>query len=322
MNSKNELITVVVPIYKVEQYLNRCIDSIINQTYKKLEIILVDDGSPDKCGIICDEYEKKDKRIKVIHKKNGGLSEARNCAIEIAKGKYITFIDSDDYISKDYIEYLHNMMKKYNTQISICSFLPFFEKVEEKKEKEKIEVLKTEKALEKLYYQEQLTTSAWGKLYKTDFFDAIKFPKGEICEDLDTTYKLFSKSNKIAISNQKKYYYLQRPDSIINSKFTEKRLKAIDFAKQMVIFTEQKFPKLKLAVRNRLFMEAIFIVIQIPKKNYTTEKKELFSIIKENRKLVLKDKKSKRGYRFIAFLSFFGIVPIRLLFKIKNKIGG
>lgn len=322
MIKKEDLITIVVPIYKVEQYLNRCIDSIINQTYKNLEIILVDDGSPDNCGKICDEYKKKDERIKVVHKENGGLSDARNCGIDLAKGKYITFIDSDDYVSKDFIEYLYNLIKKTKSDISICSFLPFFGEIENKNNEEIIKVLETKDALQRLFYQNEITTSAWAKIYKKEFFEKIKFPKGEICEDLDTTYKVFAKANKITISNQKKYYYLQRPDSIINSNFSLKRMKAIEFAEKSLQYIKKMYPELELAVRNRLFMEAVFISIQIPKNNYRKEQKKLYEIIKENRKLVLRDKISKKGYRFIAFLSYFGITPIKILFILKNKLGG
>ena len=116
----NELISIVIPIYNVEKYIEKCLDSVIKQTYKNIEIILVDDGSPDNCGKICDSYANNDKRIQVIHKENGGLSDARNVGIERANGKYITFVDSDDYIELDYIEYLYTLIKKYNTKISFC----------------------------------------------------------------------------------------------------------------------------------------------------------------------------------------------------------
>ena len=125
---KNDLISVIVPVYKVEQYLNECIKSIINQTYKNLEIILVNDGSPDDCGKMCDIWAKKDNRIKVIHKKNGGLSDARNCGIDIANGKYIQFVDSDDLLELDMIDFLYTNIQKYNCDISICSNYIFDEK--------------------------------------------------------------------------------------------------------------------------------------------------------------------------------------------------
>ena len=116
-----DLISVVVPIYNVENYIKKCVDSILSQTYKNLEIILVDDGSPDNCPQICDEYAQKDNRIKVIHKENGGLSDARNAGIDISKGKFITFIDSDDYIEKDYVEVLYNSIKENASDMAIGS---------------------------------------------------------------------------------------------------------------------------------------------------------------------------------------------------------
>ena len=122
-----DLITVIVPVYKVEKYIRKCIESIINQTYKNIEIILVDDGSPDDCGKICDEYAKKDNRIKAIHKENGGLSDARNKALDLTNGKYVIFVDSDDYIEKNAIEYLYQLMQKYNTDIAIGLVNPIYD---------------------------------------------------------------------------------------------------------------------------------------------------------------------------------------------------
>lgn len=119
---EEKLISIIVPVYNVEKYLKECIDSVISQTYKNLEIILVDDGSTDKSGEICDEYSKKDSRIKVIHKENGGLSDARNVALDIAKGEYIGFVDSDDYVEKDMFETLYKLAEEHNTEISSISF--------------------------------------------------------------------------------------------------------------------------------------------------------------------------------------------------------
>ncbi len=171
-----DLITVVVPVYKVEKYIDRCVTSIINQTYKNLQIILVDDGSPDNCGKICDEYAKKDNRIEVIHKENGGLSDARNAGINIAKGKYIAFVDSDDYVANDYIEYMYKILKKENAKISICELQIVWKntKIEEKtnlqenKEIEKnrkikeneVQKLTSKQALENLLYSQGIDVSA------------------------------------------------------------------------------------------------------------------------------------------------------------------
>lgn len=225
-----DLISVIIPIYKVEKYLKKCINSVLNQTYSNLEIILVDDGSPDNCRKICDNYKKKDKRIKVIHKKNGGLSDARNKGIAIAQGKYISFIDSDDYIEKNMIELLYNNLKKENADISICNYYTFNEE-QEKLEKEspdtakqEIEIFNSQSALKKLMSKNSFGDYAWNKLYSAKLFSKVKYPVGKKMEDLGTTYKLFLLSNKIVYTNKKLYNYLQRNGSIANSK-TESLMK-------------------------------------------------------------------------------------------------
>ena len=164
-----DLITVIVPVYKVEKYIRRCIESIINQTYRNLEIILVDDGSPDDCGKICDEYAKKDNRIKVIHKENGGLSDARNKALDLANGKYVIFVDSDDYIEKNAIGYLYKLIQKYNTDIAIGLVNSIYdgEKNSILKNKESnIKVYNKEQALETMLYNTEFTNMACNKHYK------------------------------------------------------------------------------------------------------------------------------------------------------------
>ena len=153
----NELITVVLPIYNVSAYLKRCIESVIHQTYENLDIILVDDGSTDDSGIICDEYASIDSRITVVHKENGGLSDARNKGIELAKGQFITFIDSDDYIDDDYVEYLYNLIKRYNTRMSICSHTVVYDNgTILNKETGEEDVLSSERVLERILYDEDI----------------------------------------------------------------------------------------------------------------------------------------------------------------------
>ena len=165
------LVSVIVPVYKVESYLHRCVDCILAQTYANLEIILVDDGSPDNCGKICDEYAQKDKCIKVIHKKNGGLSDARNAGLDIAMGEYITFVDSDDWIHFQYVEILLNNLTKADVDISTCSFVRTPEKMlmDSKVSESSYHIYSSEKAIEQTLYQNRLDNSAWGKLYKKDF---------------------------------------------------------------------------------------------------------------------------------------------------------
>lgn len=321
---ERDLITVVIPIYNVEKYLKKCIDSILSQTYKNLEIILVDDGSTDNCSEICDKYEDEENRIKVIHKKNGGLSDARNAGINIANGKYITFVDSDDYIESDMIEVLYNNMIKNNAQISTCLYRKFFEGEElvEKPSSYYLKVYSNEQSLEKMMYQKDCTTSAWGKLYLTELFKEIRYPYGKICEDLPTTYLLFSKANKIVISNCQKYYYLQRKNSIIHSKINPKRIEALNFAEEETNFIKREYPSILKSAINREFMEAVFILCQLEYNDITNKEYYLKvkNIIKKNRKIVVFDKKSKIIYRIYAILSYFGCKNLARSIKIASKL--
>lgn len=227
------LVSIIVPIYKVESYLRKCLNSIINQTYSYLEIILVDDGSPDKCPQICDEYAAKDKRIAVIHKKNGGLSDARNVGLDICKGEYISFIDSDDWIAPQYIERLLYNVQNKKVDIAIGQFQKVFLNNENKKNEndnpaDSIEVLDNKEAVKRLFSNDEIYfVIACGKLYKKTLFNTIRYPVGKIHEDEYTTYKILYKSSSVAYLHEKLYFYLQRPQSIM-SNVTSNSLRVLD----------------------------------------------------------------------------------------------
>ncbi len=228
----DDLISVIVPIYKVEKYLKKCVESILEQTYNNLDIILVDDGSPDNCGDIIEEFRKKDERIRTIHQKNGGLSDARNNGIKIAKGKYIVCIDSDDWIEKNMIEVLYKDIIKTNSDISVCEFVEeddFQNILSTKKYNNEIIEFNSKEALKSLIKQDILTNHAWNKLYKASLFGGIEYPKGQLMEDVSTTYKLFEKANKIVYQNTSLYHYIQRETSILGN-ITEKRINDQEFA--------------------------------------------------------------------------------------------
>lgn len=303
---KNELITIIVPIYNVEKYLSRCVESIRNQTYENLEIILVDDGATDSCPAICDEYAKEDTRIKVIHKKNGGLSDARNAALDICTGDYVLCVDSDDFMELDTVEMLYQTAVRNGCDISTCRYVNYYDgPVELNREQNEELVLDTATALENMFYQTNVTTSAWGKLYRRELFEGIRYPKGKICEDLDTTYKLFSRSPKVVINSAKKFYYQQRTDSIINSHFSLKRMDALTFAKDQMLFVEKHHPSATRAAQNRYFVEAIFILVQIPlrDRSLANARRECNEVIKKYRRNVITDNRSRPIYRLYAFMS-------------------
>lgn len=218
MSQEKALISIIIPVYKVEKYLEKCIQSVINQTYENLQIILVDDGSPDNCGKICDEYAKKDHRIEVIHKSNGGLSDARNKGLEMAKGEYIGFVDSDDYIEADMYEVLYNLLKQYNADVSICNFYTVSQgKISIKNADNGINEYNRIEILKEILLDKNIQSYAWNKLYKKELFDEIKYPIGKKYEDIGTTFYLLEKCNKVVVTGKLEYYYINRQDSIVNN---------------------------------------------------------------------------------------------------------
>lgn len=221
MNRMTEpLVTIVVPVYKVEKYLNECVDSILRQSYKNFELILVNDGSPDRCGGICEDYKKKHSNIQVIHKANGGLSDARNAGIRVAKGEYITFVDSDDYISDDYLEKLVSAAVANDADFVQGQYTRSEFTADAAKE---VKVFKPEEAFRKLLTWDTVTVYAWAKLYRLNLFKNIEYPVGRLNEDCCTTYKLILRSNKVVCIENEIYYYRVTPNSILTSKFNVKR---------------------------------------------------------------------------------------------------
>lgn len=281
-----ELVSIIVPIYKTEKYLDRCIKSIINQSYKKLEIILVDDGSPDRCGEICDEWAKKDKRIKVIHKKNGGLSDARNAGIEIAQGEYLSFIDSDDYVHRDFIKFLYENCLKNNADISMCGVKQTDkdENINREIKNENIRIVFSKDVLEKKH---NIYCVAWNKLYKKSIFNNIRYPKGKIHEDVAVIYKIMYYSNKIAITDSELYFYFSAPESIMRSEFSEKRLDALDVIKDSYKFFIENNEKSYAYFILRDYLDTI---LEFYKQSYLL-KKEKLEIRKEIRKELRKEYK-------------------------------
>lgn len=226
-----ELISVIIPCYNVEKYIDRCIESVVNQTYRNLEIILVDDGSTDGTGKICDRYLQTDKRVKVIHKENRGLSSARNAGLDICQGNYIFFVDSDDWITIDAVQYLYDLRKKYKADFSMAAYI-------------RTQTYGKKDCLQHNYVECGLTQSeflskffkigtqenvqfAWAKLYKSELFNNIRYPTGVVFEDIPTTFYISLYSGKIAYSTHVIYYYYFNPDSITKERFNDRKFDLI-----------------------------------------------------------------------------------------------
>ena len=238
----DELISVIVPVYNVEKYLERCVKSIQNQTYKKLEIILVDDGSPDNCGKMCDEYAESDSRIRVIHKANGGLSDARNVGIEASKGDYLMFIDSDDWIDEKMVEVLYHTLNQYEADIAECSYRNLYADciIEETNCTGNVVTGDNIFALEAMLDWKYFKPNAWNKLYKRSVIGDVRYPKGKLHEDEYTTYKFMYNAKKLVYIDFSFYNYdRRRTDSITGEKFREANLDACWAFRERVDFFEQ-----------------------------------------------------------------------------------
>lgn len=240
----NMKVSVIIPVYNVEKYLFRCVKSVIDQTYENIEIILIDDGSEDNSGKLCDNYVQLDNRIKVIHQQNGGLSSARNKGIELATGDAICFLDSDDYISKGCIEEMTSLMEKYNADVSIIQmkYIREDENEESQSEGKLIKVLDSQDAIEESLYQRNFTCCAPAKLYKRSVIGEVRFPVGRISEDLATCHLFLDNADWIVYSDYYGYYYRQHATSIMHI-FNPRRLDALKWARSIERFCAENIHK-------------------------------------------------------------------------------
>ena len=315
-------ISIIVPVYNVEKYLSKCIDSIINQTYKNIEIILVDDGSTDNSSKICDKYAKKDNRIKVIHKKNGGLSDARNVGIENANGIYVSFIDSDDYVELTMIERLYNSCLKYNSEISCCGKFVEYDNKVVLKNIGKDFCVSSKEALVRMLTFDNIDTSAWDKLYLKELFDEIHYPLHVYYEDMGTTYKLIDSANKVSFIKTPEYHYLIRKGSILNSKFNEKYFSSIKFAEEINDFINKHHPDLKKASEAYYLLSISNTMQKIfnskVKNKYIIQYTELRKKLRNNSGEILKNKYIPNYKKIMIIFTILGLYKtINIIKKFK-----
>ena len=291
---EKDLISIIIPVYKVEKYLEKCIESVLKQTYTNLQVILVDDGSPDNCGKICDEYAKKDSRIEVIHKVNGGLSDARNVGIAKAKGKYIGFVDSDDYIKEDMYEILINLIKEYDADVSICNLYDVIEGKEYIRNKENgIKEYNRIDILKEVLLDKNIQSYAWNKLYKKELFNEIKYPIGKKYEDIGTTFYIFEKCNKVVVTSKPEYYYLKRADSLVNNVIESTVLDYTEIIIQRYLYTQKNIEELrkynnyylaKTLITAHNDIELLGSISEKMKEKYKELYNLAFDILKNNKK--------------------------------------
>ncbi|WP_299001185.1 glycosyltransferase family 2 protein [uncultured Dialister sp.] len=316
----NPRISVIVPVYKVEQYLSRCVESLLSQTYKNFEIILVDDGSPDICPVMCDEYEEKYKKIRTLHKKNGGLSDARNAGMKIARGEYVTFVDSDDYVNPLYLELLVDGIKK-GANLSVCGFTEVYDGdslQELSRAQITIPLLDARKGLVEVLYQGFHDVSAWGILLPYKLAKKYPFPKGKLFEDLYTTYHFYFDSDQVAFIRAPLYYYFQRKDSIMrqrNESFICDLMEASDL---LVKACKGKGKDIEKAAMNKQFSNYCRLILQPSplKDKYPNQYQHIVNTLKNERFSILLDNRARKKNRMAALALMGGVAGLKLAFKL------
>ena len=275
------LVSIIIPVYNVEKYLDKCITSVVNQTYQKLEIILIDDGSPDNCPALCDQWQAKDNRIKVIHQQNGGLSVARNEGLKLATGEFIGFVDSDDWIESEMYETLLTVLLETDADIAVCKF-------QSETERSKVTRIKQSSSVRKQYSSEEalsmllqghIASAVWNKIYRRGILSNISFPNSKICEDHLWTPMVIGNARLIVCVNHSFYHYIQRPDSLFrNAKLAVKRgLDRIELSKQRTNYIRKNYPSLARIANIKLLnlLSSEYIKIKLNSNSFDEDGKIL-----------------------------------------------
>lgn len=319
-NNRETLISVLIPVYNDEKYISLCFDSILSQTYTNLDILIIDDGSSDGSACICDNYAEKDKRIRVIHKKNEGQAVARNLAINLANGEYLIFVDSDDVITPSYVEALYDLIKKYDCKIAVSCLKTFKDGEEPIIDDSKYveECFTPLHAVELMNYQEKFDTWPVCKLYhKSIFASGLRYPIGLIFEDFALTYLLLLESDKVAYCNRVDYYYRLRPNSTEGVAFDNYKMAGAMNVINSFNVHENILEPIEKSCKCRMVSFAYHLLL---KMHDDDERRHVFEkIIKMNRFTVLFDKKARVKARLACFVSLFGFKIVKVLFSFIDR---
>lgn len=308
-------ISVIIPVYKVEEYLDACLKSVERQTFQDFELILVDDGSPDRCGEICDRYADTHANTRVIHQKNMGLSEARNQGVQASVGEYVVFIDSDDYVSDDYLEYLYELVQTHKTEVAMGRRVKFWDNETPKIPARQVEdrIRTASEALIDMCYN-KIDICAWGKIYRRNLMEKYPYPAGQLYEDTATTYKIFGAVDRVACGSRIIYYWRQRRDSITHASITERHFFGITAAKEQVAYMHENYPEAVPAARARCAMKIVDLAYRLAMGKMD---KALFEKIRgEMRPLcahLLNDKKAGISLKVRSVALCWGFLPFKAL---------
>ncbi len=275
---KSDKVSIIVPVYNVEKYLDECMKSILGQTYSNLEVVLIDDGSTDSSGNMCDNYKAQDDRIVVIHKLNGGLSSARNAGMDIATGDYLIFVDSDDIISLNMVSEMVKKADETGAQI-VSSLMTEEREMLDKGQIGKVSVFDSHGALRCIFSDDTILTSASGKMYSSELWKDIRFPTDKIFEDFATIYKVIKKSSKTVAFEDWQYFYRPNPSGITGSPFYHRKMQFFDVAEEVTSGIKDTDPDLIPVIRNRITRQAISYFRDMSSSSYDDETDRRFIII-------------------------------------------
>ena len=323
MSNTYPMISVIIPVYKVEKYIDKCIESLVHQTYDNYEIILVDDGSPDNCGAICDQYSKDYPYISVIHQGNSGQAAARNNAVKTAHGEYIAFIDSDDYVEPDYLEYLMTLLQNYHADAAIGGFEYLYEGAEPKingaEFRETPVLMDANTALKRMNYTQGFGAAVWSKLFRKELICAHPFPEGQIYEDLAVMYRIIGDCNRVVLGSRCIYHWIQRQGSTMRMSFDERQMAALDASGAQVLYMEQNRPEVLDSAKAR--HEAKIVELMSTAMNGKDSRKIYDRLKKRSRyyREVMGDPNVKRTVKLRMAAIRIGYLPAKLVFKLHEK---
>lgn len=320
-------ITIVVPVYNVEKYVAKCIDSLLAQTFTDLEILLVNDGSTDGSAKICEEYARKDSRIKVIHQENQGLSAARNTGIEHASGKFLGFIDSDDYIDEDMYEVLYNQLQENQADISVCGiYNEYADVVRRACPTDEFMVVSQKEAMRLVLEANKISVNAVNKLYKKEIFQELRYPVGKLSEDAHVILEILLQAKTIVISTVPKYHYIHRGNSITTSPYKSGDLSVIEAYSKNKRIIEKYYPDLLEVAEFRCFFSYFYVLDKMAlSKEFKAknERKEVIKLVRNNIDKILHNhyvgRNRKLAARVLLIHPFMYNVFVKIEFRRKRK---
>lgn len=321
-------IGVIVPVYNVSQYLRRCIESILDQTYQDFELILIDDGSTDESGVICDEYMQRSKKVITIHQANCGLSGARNRGIEINENEYITFIDADDYIEKQYLETLYKIRSEHNADLVISGMRIVREgKKEARQDRETsvesraVGIVNREEAYRYMLGRKQALLFAWGKLYHKKLFQKVRYPEGEIFEDVKVICELVERAERIVCTSYAGYSYVQRKDSITHGNVSYKHMVLLENESLFWSFIKEHYPDIEVLAKKKYFKSCFYLIERMASDpRFGKECRQLRRIILNNWHYLLLDRNVSWMERGGTVCLMFGVPCFRVVWNLYARL--